>query len=278
MLADAERLHTPWTRCSRRRAAREAGRRSRAPPVDMAALARECVELALLRHHLQPGGDRASSTQAPRSLVVGGDAEELRTVLTNLLDNAVKYSGQRRARDRVGGRAGARHRVGARAGPRRRHPEEAAEAHLQPLLPRAGARPEAGQGHRARPLHRAVHRPRARRPRVRAERRRGTRRHVHAWNSRALPATPTPWRCSPSPHEPHPDRRGRAAHRRRPALQPRGRGPRGGRRLRRRAARWNCCSGERRRSTSSSSTSCCPARTASQSPPSCAPPGSTCRF
>ena len=44
--------------------------------------------------------------------------------------------------------------------PRRRHPEEAAQAHLQPLLSRAGARPPSDQGHRARPLHRPLDRAR----------------------------------------------------------------------------------------------------------------------
>ena len=58
----------------------------------MAVLTAECVELALLRHHLQPG---AIALESPdRAPMVSGDAEELRTVITNLLDNAVKYSGQ----------------------------------------------------------------------------------------------------------------------------------------------------------------------------------------
>ena len=58
----------------------------------MAALARDCVELARLRHHLR---DDAVDLQIEQtgSLLVKGDIEELRTVLANLLDNAVKYSG-----------------------------------------------------------------------------------------------------------------------------------------------------------------------------------------
>src|SRR6185369_2132809 len=59
--------------------------------VDMAGLARECVDLALLRHHLQ--ADAISLEAHDNPLAVRGDAEELRTVITNLLDNAVKYSG-----------------------------------------------------------------------------------------------------------------------------------------------------------------------------------------
>jgi signal transduction histidine kinase len=57
----------------------------------MAALARECVNVAVLRHHLQPASiELDAHDEGP--LVVRGDAEELRTVITNLLDNAVKYS------------------------------------------------------------------------------------------------------------------------------------------------------------------------------------------
>ena len=81
-----------------------------------------------------------------RRCVVSGDAEELRTVVANLLDNAVKYSGRTVAGDR-GGRGAAPDTVWVRvAGSRRRHPEEAAQAHLQPLLPRAGARLEQVKG------------------------------------------------------------------------------------------------------------------------------------
>ena len=71
--------------------------------------------------------------------MVRGDAEELRTVISNLLDNAVKYSGHDVRVTVVGGRAGAGHDLGARAGSRRRHSAQAAEADLQPLLPRADA-------------------------------------------------------------------------------------------------------------------------------------------
>jgi signal transduction histidine kinase len=64
---------------------------ARAAVVDVAALARDCVELALLRHHLR---DDAVELQIQQeALLVKGDVEELRTVLANLLDNAVKYSG-----------------------------------------------------------------------------------------------------------------------------------------------------------------------------------------
>jgi signal transduction histidine kinase len=95
MLADADRLHNTVNQVLKAGVLREkpgeAGARSSV--VDVAALARDCVELARLRHHLQPESLELQIQQTT-SLLVKGDTEELRTVLANLLDNAVKYSGQ----------------------------------------------------------------------------------------------------------------------------------------------------------------------------------------
>jgi two-component system, OmpR family, sensor histidine kinase SenX3 len=92
MLADADRLHHTVDQVLKAGVAREKPKVSRTP-VDMALLVRECVELAVVSHHLQPDTIRFDAHEAS-SLMVGGDAEELRTVVTNLLNNAVKYSGQ----------------------------------------------------------------------------------------------------------------------------------------------------------------------------------------
>jgi two-component system sensor histidine kinase SenX3 len=92
MLADAERLHHTVDQVLKAGVASQTRRAASRAPVDLVALVRECVQLALTRHHL----DRAAisfeiHTEGP--MAVSGDAEELRTVLANLLDNAVKYSG-----------------------------------------------------------------------------------------------------------------------------------------------------------------------------------------
>jgi signal transduction histidine kinase len=59
----------------------------------MVALVRECVDLAVVRHHLS-GENIRIETPSAVPLVVNGDIEELRTMLTNVLNNAVKYSTQ----------------------------------------------------------------------------------------------------------------------------------------------------------------------------------------
>jgi two-component system sensor histidine kinase SenX3 len=93
MLADAERLHTTVDQVLKAGVVREKQKAALRAAVDMTALVRECVDLAVLRHHLQPGAI-ALESHDPHELIVRGDAEELRTVVTNLIDNAVKYSGQ----------------------------------------------------------------------------------------------------------------------------------------------------------------------------------------
>jgi signal transduction histidine kinase len=61
-------------------------------PVNIAALLHECVEAARTRHHLDPGSLIEVPCESSTQTVVMGDAEELRIALTNVLDNAVKYS------------------------------------------------------------------------------------------------------------------------------------------------------------------------------------------
>jgi two-component system, OmpR family, sensor histidine kinase SenX3 len=91
MLADADRLHHTVDQVLKAGAASQKPKSGARAPVDMAALARECVNVAVLRHHLQPASIELDAHDGG-PLVVRGDAEELRTVIANLLDNAVKYS------------------------------------------------------------------------------------------------------------------------------------------------------------------------------------------
>ena len=92
MLADVERLRHTVDQVLKAGVVREKQRAAIRTQLDMGLLARECVDLAVTRHHLPPGAI-ALEAHDGASLMVRGDAEDLRTVITNLLDNAVKYSG-----------------------------------------------------------------------------------------------------------------------------------------------------------------------------------------
>lgn len=93
MLADTQRLQQTVEQVLKAGVAgQRVGLQQRAP-VDIAALAAEVAETARLRHHLQSDTVSVSvATPSATGLFVDGDADELRTVLSNLLDNAVKYS------------------------------------------------------------------------------------------------------------------------------------------------------------------------------------------
>jgi two-component system sensor histidine kinase SenX3 len=61
-------------------------------PVDLGALAVECIETVRRRHHLAADAVSLAATVPPASMLVEGDVDELRIAIGNLLDNAVKYS------------------------------------------------------------------------------------------------------------------------------------------------------------------------------------------
>jgi two-component system, OmpR family, sensor histidine kinase SenX3 len=61
--------------------------------LDFAQLVRQCVERTRTSYHLQPEALRFESALNGTGASIAGDPEELQTAVSNILDNAVKYSG-----------------------------------------------------------------------------------------------------------------------------------------------------------------------------------------
>jgi len=91
MLLDTERLLHTVEQVLKAGEAAQKKRPTQLLPVEFNSLVRECMELARVRHHLQPD-DLEYREQNGDGARVTGDPEELRTAVSNLLDNAVKYS------------------------------------------------------------------------------------------------------------------------------------------------------------------------------------------
>jgi len=73
-------------------AAHSEPRRVRRRPIDLLHLLQECAQEVCARHDLESD---ALSLDIPRTARVRGDAEQLRVVFRNLIDNAVRYAGGR---------------------------------------------------------------------------------------------------------------------------------------------------------------------------------------
>ena len=91
MIEDTDRLSNTVEQVLK--AGRAGARKAEHVEVDFANLVESCVETARTSYHLQPGALRYESTLNGRGSEVIGDPEDLRTAVSNLLDNAVKYSG-----------------------------------------------------------------------------------------------------------------------------------------------------------------------------------------
>jgi two-component system sensor histidine kinase SenX3 len=69
-------------------------RRASPMPVDFGAVVEECIALARTRHHLPPEAVTATVRHVGgASFQVIGDEEDLKAMVSNLVDNAIKYSG-----------------------------------------------------------------------------------------------------------------------------------------------------------------------------------------
>src|SRR5688572_26258562 len=92
MLEDSDRLLQTIDQVLRAGSSGSRLRRIARARVNLAEIARECVELARTRFHLDPRALAYEQRVADDRGVVLGDAEELRAAVWNLIDNAVKYS------------------------------------------------------------------------------------------------------------------------------------------------------------------------------------------
>src|SRR5882724_7895584 len=91
MLEDADRLLGTVEQVLKAGEARHKRERRRAE-LDFENLVQECIAVARNRYHLEPQALRFESGSNGVSPIVKGDAEELHTAVSNVLDNAVKYS------------------------------------------------------------------------------------------------------------------------------------------------------------------------------------------
>jgi len=94
MLSDADRLTETVEQVLKagRAGDKKAGRDK--ADVDFGQLVRECMDAIRTRHHLQPEALRYEEAASNgNGMHVKGSAEDLRTAVSNVLDNAVKYSG-----------------------------------------------------------------------------------------------------------------------------------------------------------------------------------------
>ncbi len=95
MLGDTDRLLGTVEQVLKAGEVRHRSDRKNWQEVDFSFLVRNALELTRLRHHLPPEALRFGALPDGEVLVVG-NPEELRTVVFNLFDNAVKYSGEKK--------------------------------------------------------------------------------------------------------------------------------------------------------------------------------------
>jgi signal transduction histidine kinase len=95
MLEDTDRLLGTVEQVLKASQVRQRSVRQNWREVDFALVVRDLLELARLRQHLPPEALHFGA-EPPSGITVIGNAEELRTAVFNLFDNAIKYSGEKK--------------------------------------------------------------------------------------------------------------------------------------------------------------------------------------
>jgi signal transduction histidine kinase len=95
ILEDTDRLLGTVEQILKAGEARHASSKKNWQEVDFSSIVRETVELTRLRHHL-PSETLRFGAQPREKLYLKGSPQELRTAVFNLVENAVKYSGDRK--------------------------------------------------------------------------------------------------------------------------------------------------------------------------------------
>jgi signal transduction histidine kinase len=95
MLADTDRLLSTVEQVLRAGQTGQRRRQLHFVPIDVGVLVQECLELAGTRYRLPPESLTYQETLGNgHRHIVQGDRDELRAALSNLIDNAIKYSDQ----------------------------------------------------------------------------------------------------------------------------------------------------------------------------------------
>jgi signal transduction histidine kinase len=92
MLADSARLLQTVEQVLRAGQSGQRRRKINRTVIDVAEVVRECVDLTRVRYNLSPGSVTFAESLNGQRARVKGDADEIRAAVSNLLDNAVKYS------------------------------------------------------------------------------------------------------------------------------------------------------------------------------------------
>lgn len=92
MLADSDRLLATVEQVLKAGELGQRHRQQNRASIDFEALVAECIQITIQRHHLAPESIVLDAVPGGVRLYVTGIAEDLRTAIVNVLDNAVKYS------------------------------------------------------------------------------------------------------------------------------------------------------------------------------------------